>query len=234
LKQNQVEVFDNIFRLSLAPNEYFEFNQFLIVDVKVCLVHTGKQSFFESLKMMALDCLKGRNIDCFVFSHFEADECGSINSWLKLFPNAQVYCNKIANINLGDFLSRPANVLKDGEVLDLGKRKLRMVETPHFPHNWDAHMWYEENDKILFSSDFCCHGGISSPIADRENSREIIDFYEKGKFIPYGKTSNENLEKLGNLDICHIAPMHGSVIKEDLAKSVFDKVSTDLKGKSIF
>jgi flavorubredoxin len=233
MKQNQVEIFGDIYRLSLAPNEHFEFNQFLVIDEKVCLIHTGKKSFFEALKSMALACLKGREIDYFLFSHFEADECGSINEWLELFPKAQVFCNKVANINLGDFLSRPATVIRDGEVLELGKRKLKMIETPHFPHNWDAHMWLEENDKILFSSDFCCHGGISSPTTDRDNSQEIISFYEKGGFIPYGKSTNDNLKKLRKLEIRNIAPMHGSVIKEEHCLSVLDKVSKDLQQKSM-
>ena len=120
----------------------------------MCLIHTGKLSFFEELKAMALDCLDGRSIDYIVFSHFEADECGSVNEWLKNFPNAEVYCNKIANINLGDFLSRPANVMKDDEVLSLGNRKLRLVETPHFPHNWDAHLWFEETEKYCLAQIF--------------------------------------------------------------------------------
>jgi flavorubredoxin len=230
--RSKVEIFRNIFRLSLAPNEHFEFNQFLIMDEKICLIHTGKKSLFEQLKMMVSDCLKGRKIDYFIFSHFEADECGSINDWLELYPNAEVYCNKIANINLGDFLIRPAHVLNDGDILDLGDRKLRIIETPHFPHNWDAHMWFEEKDKILFSSDFCCHGGVSVPIANEDHSQEIMAFYEKGNFIPYGKTTNENLQKLENLDINHIAPMHGSVIKNELAKVIFEKVSNHLYRKS--
>ena len=233
MNQSSQEITKNIFRLSLAPNEHFEFNQFLIVDEKICLIHTGKLSLFNELKGMALKLLDGREVDYFIFSHFEADECGSINEWLSLFPNSVVYCNKVANINLGDFLIRSAKVLQDGSVLDLGERKLRMIDTPHFPHNWDAHMWYEESDEILFSSDFCCHGGISEPVAKNDTSEKIISFYEKGKFIPYGKSTNLNLDKINSLNIKTIAPMHGSIINENFSGDVLRKVSADLKERSL-
>ena len=233
LIQSSNEVFDNIFRLSLAPNKYFEFNQFLILDEKTCLIHTGKLSLFDSLKTMALKHLGSRGLDYIVFSHFEADECGSVNRWLDEFPSAQVYCNKIANINLGDFLSRPANVLKDGEILNLGTRRLKLIETPHFPHNWDAHMWFEETESILFSSDFCCQGGITEPIAMNDVSSDIISFYENGMFIPYGKTTNENLSRIERIKPLSIAPMHGSVIKDDLTSLVLETVASDLREKSL-
>lgn len=232
IETNQTEIFKDIFRLMVAPSPHFEFNQFLIQDKKTCLIHTGKASLFKPLKEMADNLLGERQIDYIIFSHFEADECGSVNDWLAAFPKAQVYCNKVANINLGDFLIRPAIVLKDGESLSLGKRSLKLIDTPHFPHNWDAHMWLEETENILFSSDFCCHGGISEPVTEKDISEKIIDFYEKGNFIPYGKSTNLNLEKLESFNIEHIVPMHGPVIKGSISKQVFEKVSMDLKSRA--
>jgi flavorubredoxin len=38
------------------------------------------------------------------FSHFEADECGSLNEWLSLAPHAEFFCGTIgATININDF-----------------------------------------------------------------------------------------------------------------------------------
>lgn len=232
LHKEVTEISQDIFRLSVAPNAHFEFNQFLIRDEKTCLIHTGKLSLFAPLKDMVQEHLQGKNLDYIVFSHFEADECGSVNEWLKLYPAAKVVCNKVANINLGDFLVREAQVLKDGESIRLGHYELELIETPHFPHNWDAHMWLEKSQKILFSSDFCCHGGISTPMTSQDISPEIISFYEKGRFIPYGKSTNENLEKLAQYDFKIIAPMHGATLMPDVARSVFKRVSSDLQSRS--
>ena len=222
-----------IYRLTLAPNPHFEFSQFLIQDEKNCLVHTGKEAFFEPLLQMAKQQLNGCSLDYIVFSHFEADECGSVNSWLKAYPNATVVCNKVANINLADFLIRPATVLKDGQCLALGKRNLQLIETPHFPHNWDAHMWYETTDRILFSSDFCCQGNICEPLVKMDITESIINFCVKGGFIPYGKTTNEALEKISMLDMNVIAPMHGSVISGDICRQVFSNIRADLIQRSL-
>lgn len=222
----------DVFRLTLAPSPHFEFSQFLLLDEKNCLVHAGKKSFFEPLKNMVQKKLGDRSLDYIVFSHVEADESGAVNEWLKLYPKAQVICNKVANISLEDFLIRPARILKDGEILTLGNRALKLVNTPHFPHNWDAHMWFEITDQILFSSDFCCQGGVCEPVVEVDISDKVIDFYVKGEFLPYGKTTNDNIEKLATFPIKMIAPMHGSVIVGEAAREIFKRVRADLLSRS--
>ncbi len=230
--RNEKQILENIFRLTLAPKPHFEFGQFLILDEMTCLIHAGKEALFESLEKMVREKLQGRTLDYIVFSHVEADESGAVNQWLETYPDAQVVCNKVANINLEDFLIRPAQILKDGEILNLGKRALQLINTPHFPHNWDAHMWFETTDKILFSSDFCCQGGNCEPVIEEDISSSIIEFYVKGGFIPYGKTTNESVRRLIDLPIKIIAPMHGSVIVGDVCKTILKTVQTDLNERS--
>ena len=225
---SHIEILKNIYRLTVAPKTHFEFNQFLILDHKTCLVHAGKEKLFPELKKLVQEKLNGRSLDYIVFSHVEADESGAVNLWLQEYPNAQVVCNKVANINLEDFLIRPAQVIKDGESIQLGDRSLQLIETPHFPHNWDAHMWYVPQDQLLFSSDFCCQGGICEPMVEKDITEAIVDFYDKGKFIPYGKTTNEALTKLEKLSLRAIVPMHGSTIMGNVCSTVFQNVKADL------
>jgi len=230
---SESQISTNIHRLTLAPKTQFEFNQFLIIDEKTCLIHTGKVCFFDQLLELVKNKLKGRSIDFIVFSHVEADESGSVNHWLKEYPNAKVVCNKVANINLEDFLLRPAQILNDGEHLILGQKSLRLINTPHFPHNWDAHMWYEVSEQMLFSSDFCCQGGICEPITETDISDSIIEFYVKGGFIPYGKSSNNALDKIATLPLNAIVPMHGSaIVGRQLCQTIFNKVKDDLVSRS--
>jgi flavorubredoxin len=230
---SHTQIIKNIHRLSVAPNPHFEFNQFLIIDEKNCLVHTGKDAIFPTLKTMVSDVLAGAHLHYIIFSHYEADECGSINRWLEAYPQAQVVCNKVANISLEDFIIRPARILKDGECLKLGQRSLTLLNTPHFPHNWDAHLWYEANEKLLFSSDFCCQGGITPPAVGTDISQEMIEFYERGAFIPYGKSTNDALEKISKLPLHAIIPMHGSTVVGEACQTVFRKVKEDLVSKSL-
>ncbi len=222
------EILKDIYRLTVAPKTHFEFNQFLILDQKTCLMHAGKEKLFPELKQLMQEKLNGRPLDYIAFSHVEADESGALNLWLQEYPDAQVVCNKVANINLEDFLIRPAQILKDGESVTLGKRSLQLIETPHFPHNWDAHMWYVPQDELLFSSDFCCQGGICEPVVETDISSEIVDFYVKGKFIPYGKTTNKAMKKIEKLSLRAIVPMHGSTIVGSVCNAIFKNVQADL------
>lgn len=229
---SEKQIVEGIYRLTLAPRPYFEFSQFLILDDKTCLVHAGKDALFEPLKKMVQEKLGNSKLDYIIFSHVEADESGAVNKWLEVYPDAQVVCNKIANINLEDFLIRPAQILNDGEILPLGNRALQLLNTPHVPHNWDAHMWFETTNKILFSSDFCCQGGNCEPVVEDDISSSIIDFYVKGGFMPYGKTTNETVQRLASLPIKVIAPMHGSIITGDACRTILDKVAADLVSRS--
>jgi len=224
VQTSATKIADNIYRLSVAPSQHLEFSSFLILDDSPCLVHAGKLSLYEPLKEMVLSCLNGKELKYVVFSHVESDESGAVNNWLEDFATAELVCNKLSNMSLGDSLLRPAQILKNNEILDLGVKKLKIIETPHFPHNWDAHMWIETESKVLFSSDFCCQGGIAKPITEDDISNSIISFYDKGGFIPYEKSTNEALEKINEYDFEMIAPMHGSVISSKNAQSVFTKV----------
>src|SRR4029077_9792187 len=43
--------------------------------------------------------------------------------------------------------------LADGEVIDLGGKRVRHIDTPHVPHGWDARVLFEETTGTLFSGD---------------------------------------------------------------------------------
>ena len=69
------------------------------------------------------------------FSHFESDECGSLNEWLSLAPRAHVVCGQVgAIVSVNDFIRREARACGDGEVVTTGKYRFRYCQTPHLPH----------------------------------------------------------------------------------------------------
>ncbi len=226
------EIIPGIFRISIAPTPHFEFNHFLCIGERTCLIHCGKRSVFDSIHAEVSRLLNGRGLDTIVFSHYEADECGSINAWLAAYPECTTVCNKTASISLNDEICRPAEVIQDRELIDLGGFDLQMIETPHFPHNWDAHLWFERCHGILFSSDFCIQGCVCPAKTDQDISQIIIDYYEAGKFMPYGSTTNAALEIISELPIQIIAPMHGSTIYGSAVSAVLKTVRRDLFLKS--
>ena len=72
-------------------------------------------------------------------SHFEADECGSLNQWLALAPQAQPLCSQVAAmVSVGDLADRAPRALADGERLRLGRHEIQWFDTPHVPHGWEC------------------------------------------------------------------------------------------------
>ncbi|HEY1418452.1 MAG TPA: MBL fold metallo-hydrolase, partial [Myxococcaceae bacterium] len=137
------EIADRIYRISTPVPVIaggFTFNQFLIVDEAPLLFHTGLRKLFplvrEAVAHVLGDAAKLRYVS---FSHFEADECGSLNDWLALAPRAEAVCSTTAaTVSVDDVADRPARALADGDELSLGSRSVRWLDTPHLPHGWES------------------------------------------------------------------------------------------------
>jgi flavorubredoxin len=101
------------------------------------------------------------------FSHFESDECGALNEWLGLAPNAEAVCGLVgAMVSVNDFASRPARILSSTDTFSTGKYRFRFIPTPHVPHGWDAGVLFEETGGTLFCSDLFHQWVDQQPITD--------------------------------------------------------------------
>jgi flavorubredoxin len=100
------------------------------------------------------------------FGHWEADESGALNAWLGAAPQAELAVGALGvMISGGDQTDRPPRApLADGEVLDIGGKRLRWIDTPHVPHGWDAGLWYEETTNTLLCGDLLAAAGPASAL----------------------------------------------------------------------
>src|SRR5262245_59371412 len=132
------EIASGIYRIStFAPSFGIQFNQFLIADDEPMLFHTGLRTMFEATRTGVAEVLDPTSLRWLGYSHFEPDESGALNDWLTLAPRAQAVCSVVGKIVcLDDFADRPARALADGEVLPLGRHRMRFLATPHVPHGW--------------------------------------------------------------------------------------------------
>src|SRR5438128_2426956 len=106
------EIAERIYRIS-TPIEVmpggFTFNQYLIVDQSPLLFHTGLRRIFPLVREAVASVIPPESLRYIAFSHFEADECGSLNDWLALAPNAEPLCGKLAAmLSVNDVANRPA------------------------------------------------------------------------------------------------------------------------------
>jgi len=96
------------------------FNQYLIVDDEPLLLHTGLRQLFPLVREAIDTVIQAERLRYISFSHYEADECGSLNEFLRIAPNAVPLCGKIAAIvSIGDVADRAPQAMDDGEVLSL-------------------------------------------------------------------------------------------------------------------
>src|ERR1041385_4799868 len=178
---NIAEIAADLYRIStFVPDYHIEFNQFLIKDEQPFLMHTGLRRMFDNTREAVQKIIDPAKLRWIGYSHFEPDECGALNEWLHIAPEAQAACSVVGGIvMLNDYADRPARSLADNEVLDLGKHRVRFLATPHVPHAWDAGLFFEETDRTLLCSDLFFHPQSDAPLIDSDivgRARESILF----------------------------------------------------------
>ena len=128
----------------------FMFNHFLIVGDEPMLFHCGLRKMFPLVSEAVGKIIPIQKLRWLGFGHFEADECGSMNEWLAASPHAQVTHGAVGcRVSISDMADRPPRMLADGEIVDLGSKRVRYIDTTHVPHGWDAGVVFEETTGTL-------------------------------------------------------------------------------------
>ncbi|MEG0250470.1 MAG: FprA family A-type flavoprotein [Peptostreptococcus sp.] len=225
-----VKVLDNLYYLGVNDREtnLFEnmwplpdgiaYNSYLITDEKTALLDTVKITKVDGFVDTVKDILDGRDLDYLVIHHMEPDHSGCVKTIMELYPDVTIVTNKKARAMMDDYFDIEIDnyiEVKNGDVLDLGNRKLNFVMTPmvHWPESMVS---YESTDKVLFSQDiFGGYGSLNGTIFDDEMNfeffRDDIRRYYSNIVGKYSKQAARSLEKVKALDINIICPVHGIV-----------------------
>jgi flavorubredoxin len=131
------------------------------------VIHDTSKLFFSGTAVSKLINLSElRHIS---FSHFESDECGSLNEWLAVAPKADVICSQVgALVNVNDFIGRDSHAVTDGGTFATGKYRFRYCQTPHLPHGRDAGVLFEETQRTLLCSDLFHQIGDVEPLTSAD------------------------------------------------------------------
>jgi flavorubredoxin len=207
------EVGDGIFRVNLErPGARITYSFFVIRDEACALVETSFHREFaqtvEAVKRL-IDLSKLKYI---VVPHFEADECGALNDFLALAPNAQPVSSPIsARSSILDFAIRDPIPVTEEMALDLGQKRLGFMLTPYV-HQWDAILAYEETTRTLFSSDVFIQPGAGPATIDTDRTDEMVEAYKYSGILPSRPHLDAALDKIEAFDPQVLACHHGSVI----------------------
>jgi flavorubredoxin len=212
---------DDLYRISTAISPEiipggFSFNQYLLVDDKPLLFHTGLKQLFDSVSKAIKTILPVEELRYIGFCHVEADECGALDEFLSAAPQAVPLCGEIAAMtSVSDLASRPPHVLANNETLSLGEHLVQWIDAPHVPHAWENGFLFERRAKILFCGDLFTQGGHQhEPVADdileaSEAMRAEMDYFA------HSPNTQSVIKQLAQLGPRTLACMHGSAYRGD-------------------
>lgn len=214
------EIADGIFRFStLVPGvtpDGFGFNQFLIRAEQPLLFHTGMRALFPLVSAAVARVVPIASLRWIAFGHVEADECGSMNQWLAAAPRAEVAHGVTGvMVSLNDLADRPPRGLADGEVLDLGGRRVRHVDTPHVPHAWESRVLFEEVTGTLFCGDLFTHTGDVPPLTTSDIVAPACRAEELFRASCLTPATGPTIRALADVQPRTLALMHGSSFNGD-------------------
>ena len=225
MKTEVSEIADKIYRLSTFVPQVgptgFTFNQFLIDADEPLLFHYGQRALFPLISDAVKRVIPLEKLRWTTCSHVESDEAGALNQWLAAAPNATPAHGLIGcNIWLTDMADRAPKPLKNDETIDIGGKRVRWLDTPHIPHNWDAGLLYEETTGTLFSSDLFTQMGPAEPTTESDIVAPAIDTAAKVPFMPWTPLAEPTLRRLAALKPTTIALMHGPTFMGDGAAAL--------------
>jgi len=114
-------------------------------------------------------------------------------------------------VSIEDPADRSPRALADGEVISLGRHRVRWFDAPHIPHAWDCGFLTEELTRTFLCGDLFTQGGADLP-----------------PITEYTKNTRAIFERLAPTEPTTLACMHGSAWSGDgatLLRTLADTLS---------
>ena len=192
------------------------YNAYYIDADRKAVIETVKEKYWPDFKAKLLALGDPSEIEYIVCNHTEPDHSGSLKHLLDIAPNATVVGSGQALTYLGEMMDRPFKSLRvrDGDIIDLGNKKLRIIGAPnlHWP---DTIYSYLEEDGLLFTCD-----SFGAHFADERIFDDLIgdygdafDYYFDVILKPFSKFMIKAIEKIKPLPLEMICPGHGPILR---------------------
>jgi flavorubredoxin len=219
------EIAPRIYRLStLVPGigpTGFTFNQFLLDDDEPLLFHTGHRSMFTSVREAINRIVPVERLRWITFGHVESDECGAMNQFLAVAPEAQVAHGGLGcMVSINEIADRPPRSLADGEIMELGDKRVQHIDTPHVPHAWEARVLYEETTGTLLCGDLFTRLGDGPALTEDDIVGPAVEAEDAFRYSSLAPSTPVTIERLADLAPRTLALMHGSSFTGDCASAL--------------
>lgn len=207
-----IDLFEGMYQV---PNG-MSYNSYVIMDEKIAIMDTVDAAFTDEWLGKLKKELDGRKPDYLIVQHMEPDHSANILNLLEHYPETVIVASAKAFTMMqnyfGNDFAEKRIVVSDGDELCLGKHKLKFV-TALMVHWPEVIMTYDSTDKVLFTADG--FGKFGALDAKEEWTDEARRYYF-GIVGKYGVSVQKVLEKIADLDIRIICPLHGPVLSENI------------------
>ncbi|GAV22708.1 anaerobic nitric oxide reductase flavorubredoxin [Carboxydothermus pertinax] len=206
----------------LSTHRGSSYNSYLIRDEKVALIDTAWIKFDKEYVKKLSEEIDLHKIDYVIALHGEIDHSGALPELMRLIPDKPIVCSANAVKSLKGQYHQDWNfqVVKTGDTLDLGSKKLIFIEAPmlHWP---DSMMAYLTGEEILFSNDaFGQHYASERLFNDLVDQHELFEEalkYYANILTPFSARVVKKIEEVLalNLPVKMIAPSHGIIWRDN-------------------
>ena len=215
----ELESFDIVMKTEYGTT----YNSYFIDAEKKAIIETSKEKFKDIYLDKVKQVCDPAELEYIILNHTEPDHSGNLLSLLELAPNATVVGSGQALNYLSEIVGQPfkSQKVKDGDVIDLGNKKLRVIGAPnlHWP---DTIYTYLEEDKILFTCDsfgahYCHEEMFDDKVGDYDDA---FKYYFDVILKPFSKFMLKAIDKIRPLEIDMICTGHGPILRSNWKKYV--------------
>ena len=212
------QIVGGIYRIATMTAPYgITFNQFLIDDQRPTLIHTGEYGVYENVRRAIAEVLDPARLANIVLLHWESDANGGMDRFMAAAPGSELVGSALSiQLNAYGFGLAPERVrgFTDGETLDLGRHRLRFLETPHV-HHWDSMMVVEETTGSLFPSDLFLQPGDQPPVVTENLGDAMVDVYRNVGIFAHEDPVRAVVDRIEAIDPAWVHAMHGGSLPRE-------------------
>jgi len=213
-------------KLGYGISKGTSYNSYIILDDKIALIDTVKHGFTHEIISRIEDVIDPSKIDYIIIGDYKMDHSGSLPFIMKKTKNATIVTTGSSKKAIERYHGPKFNflIVKDGDILDLGKRKIKFISFKI--NDNDILMTYSSNDKLLFSEDLFSQHIASSFRFDKDINgieNDALSYFVNYLMPLY------NLPDLSNIEI--IAPNHG-IIWSNMSSKIIENYQKWIKSSS--
>ena len=217
------------FEGSIPIDNGISYNSYYVDDEKTVLLDTVdiavSKVFFENLDYL----LNGKKLDYVIVNHLEPDHSGTLNDLLIRYKEVTIVGTEKIKAMAKQYLDMNIDerffIVSEGSILNTGKHEFTFINAPmvHWP---EVMVTYDKTDNIGYSEDAfgkfnSLKGNIYADEYDFEKEwLPAARKYYSNIVGKYGTFTEKLLDRLGDVSLNLICPLHGPIIREEHNKYI--------------